>query len=296
MSRTNVRAITTVIFLTLPAFAAVPLSHQAVTRTIHVSATHRDGRPVVDMLTSDFEVKEGGRMQTITVAPATAPLRVALIVSDGGRGQFQYGAARFCDALLGHAEISIIGVVMDFEILADYTPDAATLQGGLLRLGRRLLGGRSPSGITPRLTETILHVAKGIRREGYRTAIVVMRSGGETVPGFGSDMARAVIRESGAVMHVVSAMSPDDTTMGDTGLGNLTVTVILNDGPRESGGRHVQVLGTSMAPEMDRIAAELRNQYEITYTLPPGTKPSDRVSVSSKRRGVTVRAPSRIVN
>jgi hypothetical protein len=55
----------------------------------------------------------------------------------------------------------------------------------------------------------------------------------------------------------------------------------------------VQILGTTIVPEMQRIAAELVNQYEISYTLPPGVAPSDRISVSSKRQGVTVRAPSR---
>jgi hypothetical protein len=49
-----------------------------------------------------------------------------------------------------------------------------------------------------------------------------------------------------------------------------------------------------MQPVMKQVASDLLNQYEITYTLRDGTKPSDRVSVSSKRKGVTVRAPSRL--
>jgi hypothetical protein len=239
------------------------------------------------MTAADFDVREGGRVQQISVRHATTPLRVALIVSDGGLGQFQVGALRFCEALLGHGEISIVGSVVDFETLTDYTQSAGTIRGALLKLGRRAGAG---AGI--RLVETILRVARTIPREGFRPAIVVMRAGGEALPAIGADAARATVRESGAVLHVVSALTDLPDRSFDWGA-SKTVDVVLSDGSRESGGRHVQILGTTIVPEMQRIAAELVNQYEISYTLPPGVAPSDRISVSSKRQGVTVRAPSR---
>jgi hypothetical protein len=239
------------------------------------------------MAGAEFEVREGGRVQAIRVSSATAPLRVALVVSDAGRGQFQTGALRFCEALVGHGEVAITGVVVDFETLTDYTHSVDALRGGLVRLGKRSLGSR---GVGTRLIETILRVAKGIPREGYRPAIVVMRAGGEALPAFGADTARAALRASGAVLYVVSA--PADNDVVDS-LNSLTVDVVLNDGSRESGGRHVEV-GNNMVLELQRIASELINQYEITYTLPAGVAPSDRISVSTTRRGVTVRAPSRV--
>ena len=38
----------------------------------------------------------------------------------------------------------------------------------------------------------------------------------------------------------------------------------------------------------------LKRQYVIEYTLPDGVKPSDRLSVTVKRKGVTLRAPTRV--
>jgi len=35
-------------------------------------------------------------------------------------------------------------------------------------------------------------------------------------------------------------------------------------------------------------------QYLLTYTLPDGVKPADRLSVSTSRKGVTLTAPSRV--
>jgi len=69
---------------------------------------------------------------------------------------------------------------------------------------------------------------------------------------------------------------------------------VLGDGAKESGGHHDQVIATTHAKALEQLADELLHQYEITYTLPDGVKPSDRLSVSSKRKGVTLRAPSRL--
>src|SRR5690348_6808729 len=65
------------------------------TRTVFVSVVAKDGTPVTDLTAADFEVKEGGRVQEIAaVKPATTPLRLHTIVSDGGTGAFQLGVLR----------------------------------------------------------------------------------------------------------------------------------------------------------------------------------------------------------
>ena len=82
----------------------------------------------------------------------------------------------------------------------------------------------------------------------------------------------------------------------DAAEGAMTLATIIGDGAKDSGGRHEQSIATTLVPTMQQIAAELVNQYEITYALPAGAKPSDRLSVTSKRKGLTVLAPSRIAN
>ena len=46
--------------------------------------------------------------------------------------------------------------------------------------------------------------------------------------------------------------------------------------------------------DLQNLASELLQQYRLSYTLPAGVKPSDRLAVSVTRKGVTVRAPTRI--
>jgi len=255
---------------------------QPVTRMIYASVTEKGGRPVVDLTSTDFEVKDGGKTQNITVRLATTPLRVALLVSDLGSGIFQGAALRFCEALLGHGAIAITGITVQAQKVTDYSTSPDDLSQGLSQLGRR----SASTQLGAQVVETIYEVAREIRREGTRAAIVVLRAGSEQTGSLRIDVVQNAIRRSGATLYVVSAIR--DTAQV------VDVDTILNDSARESGGRRLDAIGTTVVPAMEQVAAELINQYEITYTLPEGTRPSDRVSVSTKRKGVTLNAPSRI--
>jgi hypothetical protein len=74
----------------------------------------------------------------------------------------------------------------------------------------------------------------------------------------------------------------------------LDINRVLGDGPKQSGGRRMEIGGLGgMIPELQGVAAELRYQYQITYLVPAGEKLNQKLNVSTKRRGVSVRAPAR---
>ena len=255
---------------------------QPTTRTIYASVTDESGQPVPDLTQSDFVVKEGNIVQRISVRKATAPLRVALIVSDGGHGSFQTAAVRFCEAILDHGEIGITGEIVDFETFTTYTNSVDALRAALLRLGKVGFITRPTS---RRLIENIVSVAKDIRRDGYRTAIVVL-GGHAARPAFHNNVALDAIRRSGAVTYVVS---PDPAI--SISLATTAVVTLLQDAAKQSGGRFVEF--RTEVPVL-QVASELINRYEITYGLPAGASPNESISVSVLRAGVTVHAPSRL--
>ena len=79
------------------------------TRTVCVSATDKNGSAVADLQASEFQVKEGGKTaEVLSAQPATMPLRIALIVADGGTGAFQLGMATFMQRNISH--LSGVGV------------------------------------------------------------------------------------------------------------------------------------------------------------------------------------------
>jgi VWFA-related protein len=293
--------------------SSVPREGQAIakqTRTIYVSVTDKSGASVTDMQAADFEVKDGGKVCSISsVAPAEIPLRIALLVADQGTGAFQLGTARFMQKLLGHAEFALYSIVIQPEKLIDFSHDGAELSAALKKLGPR---GREVG--SAQLLEAIQEATKEVQHEDRRPAIVVMRLGGEGPTTLNGNDVREALRKSGAVLYVVSsagaqgsappqargtdAVSVQQGQLRDQELtdGQFALNQVLGDGAKESGGRHDQVIATTHANPVEQVAEELLHQYEIKYVLPDGAKPAEKISVSTKRKGVTLHAPSRVPN
>jgi hypothetical protein len=114
-------------------------------------------------------------------------------------------------------------------------------------------------------------------------------------------------RESGAVLcwffgrlesptsQGTDAVSFNRSTAGPGAVGSAMLNQVLGDGAKDSGGRHDQVITTTHAKAVEQVAEELLHQYEIKYALPDG-KPADKISVSTKRKGLTLHAPSHVPN
>jgi hypothetical protein len=289
-------------------------ARQTRTRILYASADTK-GVPVNDLQPAELEIKVGGKTTPIvSVRPAQAPLRIALLVSDQGNGGFQGGIAAFLQKLLGKAEFAFTSVIVQPEKVLDYASDAGTLNTGLRRLGPR--GKQSGA----QLMEAILDTAKSVREpkenpsEEKRPVIVVMRVGGEAPTPITSDQVREELRKSRAILYVFSTVNADRRSTSAQGVGDaasqqqaqlrddestsaaLHLGTVLGDGSKDSGGRHDSIVSTTLVPMFEKLADELLNQLEITFELPAGAKPTDKIAVSSKRKGVTVRAPARLPN
>jgi hypothetical protein len=278
-------------------------------RVVLVSAVDKNNVPVKDLAAADLEIKVAGKVQKILdIRPATGPMRIGVLVSDGGTGAFQRGLTQFVQLLYGHAEFQFVSMLPQPEKLGPYAKDQNGLVPVLSRLGIR-------AGVRPaaQLTEAILDATKDIKVEGVRPVIVVARVGGEAPSEISAKSVRAELQRSGAILYVLSllganrrparsveASSTDPATRAigqayDTEATDqsMNLQLILGDGAHESGGRHDEVASITLANAFSSIAAELLGQYEVTYSVPDNYKPTDRFVVSSERKGLTVRAPSR---
>ena len=270
-------------------------------RTVYVSAVDRKDVPVTDLDAREFMLREGGRVrEIIRVEPATTPMRIALIVDDSGTGIFRVPVANFVNQLLGRADFAIKHVIAQAHTLVDYTSDVERLRGAVLKLGVR---AETPDG--GRVVEAIYDTAKELR-EAERPIIVVLT---DTYASYSSLPAHHVMEElqnSGAILYVIAVarlatLNPSSVPLAKDKpaelLDNqLDINRVLGDGPKQSGGRRVEIGGLGgMIPELQGVATELRQQYLITYIVPAGERPDQKLSVSTKRRGVEVRAPARNV-
>lgn len=279
---------------------------QANTRTFYLSAFDDKGRMFSDLQPADIIVKAGGTLlEVLRTEPATAPLRIAVIVSDAGTGGFQQGIASFVQRLTDRAEVGLVSVLPQPEVVTNFTSDAAVLRAGVRRLGVR---GRRDGA---QVMEAIQEATKGVVSEGQRPVILVLRVGVEgTTPLDGGDV-RERLRRSGAMLYVISTASaarqpPSSARTGlsteqaqlhddEIAASRRNLAEVLGDGARESGGRHDEIVATtSVSPALERIADELLNQYAVTCAVPQGLKANEKLSVTVKRKGLKIQAPARL--
>jgi hypothetical protein len=275
----------TATLLALAAAAAGLSSRVAATRaetqrTVYVSATDSKGAPVTDLKATDLSVKEGGQERTIVgLKIPTDPMDVAILVEDRGTGNYQQGVLQFLQAVGEHGKFSIRQFSPQAVKILDYgDTEISAIQGALDKLGRR---GKI-DGEGEQIIDAISVAAKELQqRKAARRVIMLF-----TVSGEGKtrnpDIVMNELAASGAILHVVHQTNAD-------------IGLVTGDGPKQSGGRIEQAGAvTAIQAGVTKITDALANQYALTYTLPDGVKPSDRVSVSTNRKGISLLAPSRI--
>ena len=285
----------------------VVIARQPATKTIFVTALDKNGAPITDLGPAELEAKAGGKaMEIVRMQPGQMPFRIAVIVSDAGIGGFQQGLANFMQKLLGQAEFGLISVITQPEVVSEYSSEGAVLREAVRRVGPR---GRG-RGTGAQLMEAIQEATKGVASDSRRPVILVLRAGGEAVTPLEGDDVREDLRRSGAVLYVVSTIgaqrpgvssartgiSAEQAQMQDADNANSTLNIqqVLGDGSKESGGRHDQVISTTLVPALERIADELLSQYSVTCALPAGVKPNDKLSISTRRKGARIQAPARL--
>jgi hypothetical protein len=282
----------------LVVFALLEAGAAEQTRRVYVTALDRTGAVVSDLAAADVTVKEGGKARDVTsLRPATEPLQIAILVDDNGTGLFRVPVGRFIEGLLGRAEFSIIMVAGQPRRLTPFTGNTETLSEAIAQLIARPGspdGGQLLSGIH----ESALDFE---RRKVERPVILALTVGGEEHTPLPPHHVLDQLRKSGAALHVVSVLgsSQRSTAPADRASDllneNLGLHEVLGDGPKRSGGRREEIPAIAGAVTgLQQLAEALKRQYVVEYTLPDGVKASDRFSIATRRKDVTLRAPTHI--
>jgi VWFA-related protein len=279
----------------VPAAAPVP---EQTTRAVYVTVVDNDGQPVTGLTPADFRLRENNRDREIaSVEPATEPMRIALMVEETltPAGSVRQGLFELIKVLQGKAEMSLVVVGLSNRTAVPYTMDPNALVQGLndLPLSQRQQTNHVPEGIG--------EMSRVFQKDRVARPVMVMVAlDSQQVSNEQPQSVLNQLRDSNAQLHVVSIQTSQAASdvSGTAGLMEASGRAqVLGDGPRQSGGRQWPVGALTGVPKaMLSIASDLANQYKITYTLPAGTKPSDRLNVTTNRRGVTLRAPTRIWN
>ena len=261
------------------------------TRDVYVAVVDSKGAPVQGLTASDFGVREDRVAREVLKAePATAPLQVALLIDDSQAATsmiqpLRDGISGFIDQLQGKAEIALITFGERPTTLVEYTSETPRLKKGVGRIFAR-------PGSGPYFLDAVLDVSRGLqKKEAARPVIVAVTIEGIEFGNLHYQTVLEALERSGATLHVLSVGSPADS-LGDE---MRNRNQLIAEGTERTGGRREQVLADSGLPGvMKKVAAELLNQYVVTYSRPETLIPPSRIEVSTSKPGATARARTRV--
>jgi len=262
-------------------------------REIYVSALDSKGVPVPGLTPADLVVKEDGTVrEVLEVKPADAPMQIALLIDDSAAASdatsyLRDGLLAFLERMRGRAEIGLITVGERPTVLAPYTTDTEVLNQKVRRIFPRTNSGAY-------LLDAIVDASKALaKREATRPVILAVTFEGVEHSNVHHDNALRELMKSGAALHVIAIGTPSsslDDEMRSRGM-------VLSEGTVRTGGRRDQVLAVSGLPDkLKQAADELLNQYAVTYGRPDKLIPPEKITVTTTRPGVTVRARTRLTD
>jgi hypothetical protein len=280
------------------ATAVAGLGAQAQQKRIYASVLDKKGVPVSTVAVGDVVVREdGAAREVLSVAPATEPMRVALLVdnSQAATRSIQFlreGLSGFAKRLTaaGHT-VALVTLADRPTLQVDATTDLARLKSrGIDRLFAQPASGMY-------LLEGILDVSKGfLKNETPRPVMVAVVTEGQEFSNSSSENVVRAIRDCGAQFHALILTDGDRAALGEDETRQRNI--VLDRGPRETGGRRENIISSQgVGKQLDELATELLAQVVVTYSSPQRLIPADKITIAASRedltvRGVPVRTPA----
>jgi hypothetical protein len=270
---------------------------QSRSRKIYTSVVDKKGVPVAAVTAADLVVREDGvAREILSVAPATDPMRVALLVDNSQaatqsiqflREALNAFAARLTGA--GHS-VALITLGDRPTLQVDATTDLARLKSR----GIDRLFAQPGSGMY--LLEALVETSKGfVKNETPRPVIVAVVTEGQEFSNTSADVVIRAIRDSGARFYALVLTEGERASLNDEEVRQRNV--VLDRGTRENGGdRETVISNMAVKDQLNVLASELLAQVAVTYASPERLVPAEKITIAAAREGLTARGvPDRVV-
>ena len=254
-----------------------------------VTVVDRKGGLVTDLTPDDFEVREGGQLQTITLfargdaVESAPPLRLGLLFDTSGSMEESIGFSR-------SAAIKFLNTVQEARdiTLVDFDTEVRVVRYGqhdFARLVERIRK-RKPDGNTALYDALGVYLDGASMEEGRRT-LVLYTDGGDTSSSMTFGEAQTLLRASDITLYAIGFLSHLSQSLQFDQRHKLRALAELTGGLA-----FFPTVIKDLDPTYEKIAAEIRSQFTLGY-LSTNTRLDGswrKVEIKVKRPGAKVRS------
>lgn len=231
---------------------ALKLSYSLEVRRVvlTLSVVDDNGKPVLGLQKDQFAVSEDGeRQEIIHFAVEERPLRIGLVLDTSGSmrerlPQVQMAANTFLDVLRPEDRAMVVDFDDQVLLLQGLTDNREHLRSALMSTFAR--GGTA-------MYDAVHAALRRLAPADERKAIVLLSDGGDTASVMDKDMAKEAARTSEVLIYAI-------------GLGGADKSVLKSMADETGGRAFFAGQASELGAVYERIAAELRNQYIISYS------------------------------
>jgi VWFA-related protein len=280
-------------------------------RDVYVSVFDKSGTPILGLTQDYFAVREDGQDRAIVrVQPFSGPAHVAVLVDtssfvDSAVEPYRSVLAAFIAQVAPGNQVALYEFGGQASRLVPFTHDGALLRDGIGRISAR-------TNAVPRLLDAVDLACRDLRAAEARRPIIVAVSIGaaDTSTKTGGAVVKLLIQNAVSLQVVaVSSHSipaaPSLTSasgrsefdrherlsqVSSVGEGERERTQVLKEGTTKTAGSlHMVASALAIGPALDRVHAELKATYRLTYAR-EGTGKSRDLQVGLMLEDVVVRA------
>ena len=265
---------------------------------VYATVTDRDGRLVPDLTREDFEIKDGGKLQPITVfSNDVQPIRVVMMLDRSGsmRGNFRLveaAGAAFVRALLPEDKARIGSFAERIQI----DPEAFTAdKTELVNVLRTKLQEQGPTPLWNSVDASI----QALEGQDARKVVLVFTDGADAPGNFKlnnlsfMDISRRA-QQADVMVYAVGLQSSGPPRPGGGGFGGFGGSRPDPGLPAiadETGGGYFELTrGEDLAATFARVADELHRQYLIGFAPARLDGKMHKIEVKVRKPGMKVRA------
>lgn len=287
----------------IPARQQTPFRSGANTVAVYATVTDKDGRLVPDLAREDFEIRDGGKTQPITVfSNDTQPITVVMMLDRSGsmRGNFGLVVAA-AEAFVRKLDPGDKARIGSFAARVQIDPPAFTSdQEEMVRILRTELQETGPTPLWNALDEAIA----ALREQEGRRVVLIMSDGADAPMNFRFDnrsimdvMRRA--QQENVMVYAIGLQStilrPPGARGGLGGFGGALTSERPDPGlaivAEDTGGGYFELnRAANLGATFARVADELHRQYALGFEPPALDGKMHKLQVRVGKPGMKARA------